>query len=226
MNQLVSHIKKNIGEREVIFSEERNFLYLKVGKTAGTSMYRGIMKNEISDVCGHKDNPQEFLSWWNDLTDENIDNYFKFTFIRNPFDRLVSAFNHVVLHGRGKDITFEDFVKNGLSENNTHWRPQSNYVETDGYQIVDFVGKYENLKEDWSYVANKIGVTNILPQIRWNPWPHNLVRHLEVLTKGGYHQLMDSQTVVSDYRKYYNDELVDIVSKYYKKDLELFNYEY
>ena len=204
MNKLTEHIKKNIGEWEVIFSEERNFLYLKVAKTAGTSMYRGVMKDEIADVCGRKDNEKEFLQWWDDMSDEKINNYFTFTFVRNPFDRLVSAFNHIVLHNRGEDITFEDFVKNGLSENNTHWRPQSDYVEMDGYQIVDFIGQYENLQEDWRYVADKIGVSNTLPMIRWNNWP----------------------PVVSDYREHYTDELVDIASEYYKKDLELFDYEY
>ena len=96
-NKLVNHIKNKIGKWQVLYSEERKFIWFKNAKTAGTSMYRGVMKKEIYDLIGYKENSEEFLLWWDSLTDEKINEYFTFTFVRNPFDRLVSAFNHIVM---------------------------------------------------------------------------------------------------------------------------------
>ena len=114
-NKLTNHIKNKIGKWQVIYSEEKKFIWFKNAKTAGTSMYRGIMINEIYDLVGYKENPEEFLLWWDSLTDEKLDDYFKFTFVRNPFDRLVSAFNHIVM---------ENLLKLHMSQ-----EQQLNYVQ-------------------------------------------------------------------------------------------------
>ena len=96
-NKLTNHIKTKIGKSQVLYSEDRKFIWYKNAKTAGTSMFRGVMLEEIDDVISHKLNPEKFDKWWNSLTDKKINEYFTFTFVRNPFDRLVSAFNHVVV---------------------------------------------------------------------------------------------------------------------------------
>ena len=49
-NKLTNHIKTKIGKFQVIHSPSRNFIWYKNAKTAGTSMYRGVMKNEIDDL--------------------------------------------------------------------------------------------------------------------------------------------------------------------------------
>ena len=96
-NKLTNHIKNKIGKWQVIYSEERKFIWFKTAKTAGTSMYRGIMKKEIPDLKSYKENPIEFSKWRDSLTDEKLEDYFKFVFVRNPYDRLVSAFNHIIM---------------------------------------------------------------------------------------------------------------------------------
>ena len=69
-NPLTDHIKNKIGKYQVIFSESKKFIWFKNAKVAGTSMYRGIMRREISDLISYKEQPTEFNKWWNSLTDQ------------------------------------------------------------------------------------------------------------------------------------------------------------
>jgi len=241
-NELTHHIKNKIGKWQVIYSEEKKFIWFKSAKTAGTSMYRGLMKKEIYDLVGYKDNPIEFSKWWDSLTDEKLNNYFKFTFVRNPYDRLVSAFNHIIMeqtlqtyvdawpvihpneNGKPAEITFDIifklftlFVKRGLqthdiNKDSVHWMPQNNHVEMDGYQIVDFVGKYENLEVDWKYVANKLKVSEELPFIGAST------------TAKSENKTRQEQQNLHWSHFYIMDDTIDVVSKFYRRDIDIFEY--
>ena len=201
-NPLTDYIKKNIGKFQVICSPSRKFIWFKNAKVAGTSMYRGVMRPEVVDLISYKQNPSIFNEWWDNLTDRELENYFKFTFVRNPFDRLVSAFSHIIVEGTINDyhkniqlievgiptdrivnetghleVTFDHvylmfglFIKRliqhyDINDDSVHWMPQHIFTECDGTPIVDFIGKYENLDEDWRYVAEKINVNTKLPFI-------------------------------------------------------------
>jgi len=109
-NKLTNHIKTKIGKWQVIYSPKRNFIWYKNAKTAGTSMYRGVMVKEIDDLISYKEHPKEFDLWWDSLTDEKINNYFTFTFVRDPFDRLVSAFMHIIIEDLTRNA--EDLIDN------------------------------------------------------------------------------------------------------------------
>ncbi|MAH43895.1 hypothetical protein CL614_09325, partial [archaeon] len=165
--------------------------------------------------------------------------YFTFTFIRNPYDRLVSAFCHVVIenllklysHTNSKvDISinnifmlFNLFVQRGLDNwdkddhsmfsASSHWMPQNFFYEVGGYQMVDFIGKYENLKGDWSYVAKKLKVSNELPFV-----------DASTTGKGMGKSRMETQKL--HYSEFYKSQaIVDKVLEFYKKDFEFLNYE-
>ena len=235
-NKLTNHIKDKIGKYHVVHSPERNFIWYKNPKTAGTSMYWGIIKNEITDILRYKDDTDKFSTWWNNLTDKNIYDCFTFTFVRNPFDRLVSAFNHVVMENliriqlknetikqKHLFMLFDLFVMRGLKNwdkddismqsASSHWMPQSFFVEFDGYQMVDFVGKYENLETDWKYVANKIQVSEELPFVGISMTGKEYKKTRELIQNIHYSEF------------YKNQEIIDIVREFYKRDIELFNYE-
>ena len=83
---------------------------------------------------------------------------------------------------------------------NDHWFPQSNYAEySKGSKFVDYIGKFENLERDWKTLASKIQVRGIL-------------------NKRGYS--------TTNYKSLYTEKLVEVVSDIYKRDLELFDYEF
>ena len=204
--KFVNHIKNNIFAT-TIFSEERRFIYLKPGRTAGTGMYRHHMKN----TDAHEVQLNEDSLFWR-LTDEEIkDKYFVFVFVRNPFERLVSGWKSFLEKTPPYVHTdFKMFIKNndgkswltkdGLTQND-HWSPLCHYVEyKDKNKFVDFIGRFENLNYDWEYVAKKINLNTTLPKV-------NSSSH-------------------SYYRNYYDDEIKELVSEFYKRDFDLLGYEF
>ncbi len=58
--------------------------------------------------------------------------------------------------------TLYDYDINGES---VHWMPQNVLVECDGEVFVDFIGKYENLENDWKKISNKLKVSDVLPRV-------------------------------------------------------------
>ena len=60
--KLTQHIKNKIGKFNIIYSPSRKFIWYKVPKTAGTSMFRGVILKEVNDVISYKSNPKELFS--------------------------------------------------------------------------------------------------------------------------------------------------------------------
>ena len=248
-NPITDHIKENIGKFQVIFSPSRKFIWFKNAKVAGTSMYRGIMKHEILDLVSYKDNPTEFDQWWDNLTDRELKKYFKFTFVRNPFDRLLSAFSHIIIEGtvngyyRDMELievgSVEDRIVNergvldmkfdhmyllfslfimrvlpdyDINKKSVHWMPQNILSHYNKKPIVDFIGKYENLANDWRYVADKIQVNTTLPFV-----------------SSSKSQKVTNKTRQEMYKVhwkgyYFSNEIVSAILDYYPEDFDLLGY--
>ncbi len=154
--------------------------------------------------------------------------YFKFAFVRNPWDRIVSCFNNKILktadysdqwykngvadnfwqYGdrfRG-GMSFEEFVNTVVSipdeESEEHIRPQFMFLtDKEGNRLVDFVGKFETLTDDLAIISNKLGFPAI-------DLPH--------LLKGKR----------SHYKDFYNDETINAIAKRYAADIDMFGYEF
>lgn len=132
--------------------------------------------------------------------------YFKFAFVRNPWDRVVSCyFNKVVTqchppfaicYGR----TFEEFVYfiNGcdLTKGDIHIRLQTVLIPL---EEVDFIGRLENFSEDLRYVFGRIGIRcQTIPKKNRSSHEH--------------------------YSKYYNNITKKIIAEKYKADIKAFGY--
>ena len=147
--------------------------------------------------------------------------YFKFGFVRNPWDRLVSwwemirrnvaegrpmnGFQRYVLSNAG---TFEDFIRKCGEEYRDHdgskwiYRNQVDYLtDSSGALLVDFVGRFENLPADFGVVAARLGLQSA-------PMPH-INRSNRRL-----------------YAEYYSDELRHIVAHRYARDIAAFGYDF
>jgi hypothetical protein len=87
--------------------------------------------------------------------------YFKFAFVRNPWHRAYSLYRHF---GFESYVGFEYFLENILKkemQERYSWfvRPQCDFLlDSDGNRCVDFVGRFENLEEDFQQVASTLNL--------------------------------------------------------------------
>lgn len=144
---------------------------------------------------------------------EIYDALFKFVFVRNPWDLQVSSYHHI---GRekpevlGRVRTFDDFLKLKFDPERPYdfmldisRELQSDYiVDLHGNTIVDFIGRYERLQEDFDAVCDRIGVARMqLPHER---------------------RAVDRD----DYRRYYSDANAELIARHYASDLERLGYTF
>lgn len=137
---------------------------------------------------------------------EDFDRYFKFGFVRNPFDRFVS---YCAFMTRGTGLFQRDprrvmhqllFIE--PPTNHILFKPQhSFYTAEDGALLGDYIGRTEQLQASYDAVCKRIGITT---------------RPLDVI----------NSSTRGDYRQYYNQTLIDGVAKLYARDLELFGYDF
>lgn len=144
-------------------------------------------------------------------------NYFRFGFVRNPLERLLSCYAQKIVYyerelgmpplfwryGKAfhKNMTFGDFVA-AVAEipdriADIHFRSQHTFFYHRGKLMVDFVGRYERIQQDWSSLGERFGLPG-LPH-------HNRSAHV-------------------DYREIYTPELARLAAHRYAKDIELFGY--
>lgn len=136
---------------------------------------------------------------------EDINDYYSFAIVRNPYDRLLSTYhfyyNNKVTKRRIADdirkLTFAEFVDNMNDFSyDIQLVPQHEFISKD----VDYIGRFEQLDESWKYVCHITGAR---------------YKKLPVMNK----------TEHDDWEYVYNDNMKDRVYNYFKKDFELFGYE-
>lgn len=184
-----------------VTSKENKFVCFFVAKSA-TNTIKNILK--MNNVF--KDAVVDIRT--EDYFKEDYTDYVKFTFVRNPWDRVVSCyFNKVVRKAYspfeecyGKD--FEYFVRfidrQNLLEGNTHISLQIGQIPM---EEIDFIGRLENFSEDFSYALSLVG-------IEYKCLLHkNKTNHLH-------------------YSKYYTDETREIIARKYQPDIEAFGYQF
>jgi hypothetical protein len=141
------------------------------------------------------------------LPPKTFETFFKFAFVRNPWDWQVSIYHYVLQRPDHPDHkffsksfpTFDDYLD---------WRVHSKGAElqTDyllsesGELLVDFVGRFETLAEDYDTVCKRVGIDNHLPHI-------NASRHRH-------------------FSHYYTPETRALVEEVYRPDIDLFGYEF
>ena len=138
--------------------------------------------------------------------------YFSFSFVRNPWDRMVSSFSkkdaHLLREARGRDVeleelSFEDYVRATGEIEHAHLRPQAEFVtDADGEVAVDFVGRFESLAEDFQEVCKRAGIQKQLPHEK------------------------KSLRSERDYRRYYDAATRRVIEDRYRRDIDLFDYEF
>ena len=144
--------------------------------------------------------------------------YFKFSFVRNPWDRLVSLWAY---YNRRKiapvsGMEFRVFIENlvdatarvrqryyhNLARKNNLLYPQHHFIsDWFGTTAVDFVGRFENIEEDFATVCDRLSMPR-------RALPHN------------------NKSVHKHYTDYYDADTQALVGKLYAKDVEAFGYTF
>lgn len=215
----------------MILSHKHKFIFISNGKTGSTSIENALSKYQegeylnlaIPDLFTKGHIPAVLLK---QLVKKEIwNNYFKFSFVRNPWDWVVSQYFYNFHEKPQKDqtkkskhsnspstedktcLTTDDIYKlynflkqyRGIPDAETLL--QHNYIyNSNGVKQLDYVGKFESLNADFQGAMDKIGIHAILPVL--NNSKHDYYKH------------------------YYNHETIELVKILYEIDIKSFDYEY
>ena len=138
---------------------------MKMGKNAGTTLWKHKLLKQVSGYSWGTTGEDDFINWISKETDKNLmKEYFKFAVVRNPFDRIVSAYTHIWRSNRFKPKwfnrdkytsidggDFDKFVQHCMwnkvkdEPSNRHWVPQTWYTHCNGELKMDYLLHTENL---------------------------------------------------------------------------------
>jgi len=203
-----------------VISLRYSFLFVHIPKTAGNSIQnilRNYSEDEIVQLAPHQDGVERFevrsrrynihkhsmlSDYYRELGPHTFHSLYKFTCIRNPWERLISFYfsphRGDVRWNRRAFLSFLDTVS-----------PASTYLElpdgTEGrrepFQNVDAVIRFERLDEDFRAVCERIGIP-------YQPLP------------------VRNRSSRDDHRKYYDPHLVDAVGRRYRDEIAYFGYSF
>lgn len=151
--------EKSILLKHIIVSEKYKFLYCYIPKVACSNWKRVVMVLEgISDNFV-KDHPHgmKYLSEYSSKEiDYKLQNYFKFTIVRNPLERLLSAYRNKF--GEVEDImkTYGAKIKKKYSKSNTKQEDYPGKIPGDDVSFEEFIrflldhDTNENMNEHWA----------------------------------------------------------------------------
>jgi hypothetical protein len=215
----------------MLLSVRYNFLFVHIAKTAGTSVrstlerYRRrdpyylpqFLCSRISHLTGHRiacklPRHAKVIAAYEMLPRDQFERLFKFAFVRNPWDLQVSSYHHLRRerpHLVG-DRDFEGFLRFKFDPRrpyqyhiDTSIELQTDYlVDLHGNLLVDFIGRFENLENDFREVCDRIGIK-----------PPGLAHKRQAADR-------------KDYRSYYTPDTVALVADNFRSDLERLNYRF
>jgi hypothetical protein len=211
----------------LIISYSHRFIFIHIPRTAGTSIQTALAPyahcverhwmNRALELVGIRVNHFAPHPWKrfrghvtaaqlrSHLPSEVFEDLFKFAFVRNPWDLMVSYYHYLLCeprHHRHQQVrrieSFEAYVEYMVRRNRF---PQTRYVTgAKGHLLVDFVGRFESLRADFGYVCRRLGLTLRLPHV--------------------------NQSAHRDYRTYYSDRSAELVATHFRRDIERFGYTF
>lgn len=184
-------------------------IFIHVPKVAGISIEETLFDEKVGHHTAIEYKRED---------EGRYNSYYKFAFVRNPYDRLRSAY--YFLKGGGRNEFDRQWAKDNLDEtgnlkefifrldddeyrkrimNGIHFRLQYQFICEKDEVIIDFVGRYEQINNDFLTVAKNLGVDAKLP----------------VKNVTNYDLMEDCV---------YNEDMRKIVHRIYEKDFNILGY--
>ena len=195
-----------------VFPGNPPILFIHIEKTAGSSIHKALYKaREPNVIIPERWDGSTIINfhktadfYLQNMGREKFNNHFKFAFVRNPWTKIVSHWKYIKkFHRFDRPInTFEQFI---LEEHNwtpTVFKAQTDYIlDNSGNLLVDFIGRFENLENDFNKIANKCNLKH------------------DGLSK-------ENASSETDYYQYYNSKTYAMVENKCKRDINYFGYKY
>lgn len=188
----------------MLISLQHKFIFIRIYKTASTSIREALTPfamKEDNKGCPPHISASEII---NMVGKEIFDMFYSFAVVRNPWDWQTSEYEFLLRatkHQHHKLV--QDF---GGFDRYIQWRVENIQLQKSfiysgkGELLVDFVGRFENIEDDFKTICSRIGITAPpLPRLQ--------------VTIGK-----------KPYREYYTPETEDLVRQAYKDDIATFGY--
>lgn len=179
-------------------------VFVHVNKTAGSSVSAALGIDRVHLTA---------REWIKILGRNEWERRFTFGFVRDPWSKVASHYRYRMKTNRNglgdNPISFNDWVRRAYGErdprlldNPLMFEAQAVWLSDDDGLAVDFVGRFENLADDFAHVAERLGVEARLPRLR-----------------------QTASDPTKDARDLYEPDTYEIVAERFKQDLDLFGYE-
>lgn len=143
------------------------------------------------------------------VSEKKFKSYFKFSFVRNTWSRVYSWYRNVLrdsMHREALGVKKGTSLKGFLMDHDQQTGLNSQFYWLKGVNGkigVDFIGRFENLEEDFEKVCNRIGINDLsLPKI------------------------LHTDTERKHYREGYDSETKNIVKERYSEEIDYFGFEF
>ena len=181
-----------------------DFIWFRVAKTGTRTLMAMLEGAGVEFLAEHPMNVHYFPNAYVD--------YFKFSMVRNPWDRVVSGWHNKIVDRNWYHLDeqqlaelriFDNFVsylsRLDLDGCDVHFRRQSRVIDLNN---LDYLGRFENFDRSVKEIFSALN-------LRIDSIP-----------------VVNSSDNRKNYRNYYSESAKDIIWKLYRKDVEIFNYQF
>lgn len=204
---LLKHFKKLPSDKQynISISHEKKLIWYRVAKVGTRTIFNALDQGGVVLDAEH--------SMWCHYPANDYDGYFRFAFVRNPWDRLVSCWLNKVVNSNyhqfsAAQLTYMQDFKNYVdyvakidvtTYKDPHIRLQATLIDMNH---VDFVGRFERFEVD-------------------------LKKIFSILEMGGIKIYKKNVTKNrKPYPEYYDEASQQKVAEIYRKDIQIFNYQF